>query len=391
MDSKSILLVDDEPGILAILKKSLEKLDQPYEVATALNGKEALTLLEDRAFDLVVTDYKMAGMNGMELLERIRNVQPETRVVMVTAYGNDDLESQARRMQAYEYLTKPLEIDSFRQVVQQALGDLAISQPGLLVLSDERYRKVDTLLAKLERDIGASGVLLVNTSGQIILKRGDIDQLPVEEIVTLLSGGIATLAAAGQALDGFENAVNLAYREGKDYDLYGLNIGLSLLLIMLISRSQYSSPLGSVWYYARRAADRLGETIGDSDRTQMTQLFEDDFEQELEEELDDMFGLDDDFGMDTATETSGETVPADVAEQLLADLGVDLQQAENTGNPDNHEARVSPQREITNSDSDKNDDEKLFSFQDAIRFGLLPPDVVNEADDKEEGENHADE
>ncbi len=291
MDNKKILLVDDEPDVLAILKRSLQKLGHNYEIATALDGKDALVLLQNQPFDLVITDYKMAGLNGIELLEHIRELQPETRVILITAYGSDSVETQARRLQAYEYLTKPLEIGTFRQVVQQALGNFAISQPGILVLSDDRYRKVDALLTKLEQDIGAFGILLVNASGQTILRRGKIDDFPVEEVVTLMSGGIATLTEAGEVLDGFDNAVNFAYREGKQYDLYGLNIGKSLLLIMFISRSEYSSPLGSVWYYARKAADHLRETLGETEQVEAEQFLNQNFEQELNSELDDLFGL----------------------------------------------------------------------------------------------------
>lgn len=357
MQSRRILLVDDEPNILAILKKSLQKLDPPCEILTARDGNEALTLLQDKPFNLVVTDYKMAGLDGIELLERIQQLQPETRTILITAYGSDELEVHARRLQAYEYLTKPLEIGAFRQVVQQALGDFAINQPGFLVLSDDRYRKIDALLAKLEQDIGAFGILLVNTSGQVILRRGHMDGLPVEEIVTLVSGGIATLSEAGQVFDQFEDAVNLAYREGQKYDLYGLNIGKSLLLIMFVSRSAYSSPLGSVWYYARRATDHLREMLGEDDYATTDQILNQDFEQALGNELDDLLGLE---SLDTPENP-----------------GIEMRNGQNSRTTSSALSDPPPSRsDFSPSIDPPNNSNHLLTLQDAIQYGLLPNDPM---------------
>ncbi len=361
MEIKRILLVDDEPSVLAVLKKSLENLDRQYHIEIALDGEDAWLLLEQQPFDLVVTDYKMAGLNGIQLLERIRSLQPQTRVILISAYGSDELEAQARRLEAYEYLTKPLEINTFRQTVQQALGDLAISQDGLLVLSDARYRQVDDLLAQLQKDVSASGVWLLNLAGQCIIQRGNTHDFAENEIITLLSGGISTLVEIGQVLDGAEEATNLAYREGKHYDLYGLNVGTSLLLILLIQRTAYTTPLGAVWYYARRTADRLNKIMGDSRFASSMLELDHDFEQSVEEALDQIFDLDhhDDHSPAEVAASSGDTT-GNAPEQLPASPG-----------------------------SPPADTNGLLNFEQAIEANILPPKFAERLMNTPKGESDA--
>ena len=96
-----VLIVDDEDGVLSVLKNSLRKLGEEFRVTTAAGGEAALEQLIQRKFDLVVTDYKMAGMNGLELLEKVHAIHPDTRVILMTAYGSAAVEDEASRLQAY--------------------------------------------------------------------------------------------------------------------------------------------------------------------------------------------------------------------------------------------------------------------------------------------------
>jgi DNA-binding NtrC family response regulator len=131
MSYKRILIVDDEESVLTILKHSLKKLGPDCEVLTANNGFAALDELQTQKFDLVVTDYNMEQINGLELIEAINHLQPTARVIMITAYGSDALEAEARRLRVYHYFTKPLEINDFRQVVREALSKPANNRPNL--------------------------------------------------------------------------------------------------------------------------------------------------------------------------------------------------------------------------------------------------------------------
>jgi two-component system NtrC family response regulator len=104
---KTILIVDDEKNYLTILSAVLE--DEGFEVLTALGGREALEVHKTSDLDLILTDMKMPGMDGIELLEHIKSVDPDIPVVMMTAHGTVDKAVEAMQKGAYTYVLKPFD------------------------------------------------------------------------------------------------------------------------------------------------------------------------------------------------------------------------------------------------------------------------------------------
>ncbi len=116
--SGSILIVDDEKGQRDILSAILAK--EGYEVLAAPGAKEALLELERAEYDLLMTDLKMQGVSGMELMERVLGRNPSQCVVMMTAHGTIDSAVEAMKKGAFDYLEKPLERDDLIMTVQRA-------------------------------------------------------------------------------------------------------------------------------------------------------------------------------------------------------------------------------------------------------------------------------
>ncbi|HEY0195233.1 MAG TPA: sigma-54 dependent transcriptional regulator [Kofleriaceae bacterium] len=115
-----ILVADDEPGLREFITDSLE-LDA-HAVVPAKDGRIAAQLLDERGFDLVITDLKMPGLTGMDLLRKVRAEQPEVEVIMMTAHGTVDNAVEAMKLGAFEYLQKPLSgPDELRLLVSRAL------------------------------------------------------------------------------------------------------------------------------------------------------------------------------------------------------------------------------------------------------------------------------
>src|ERR1035437_10187257 len=104
-----------------VLKNTLTLSGEDYQVATASSGVEAIEQLHQHSFDLVITDYLMAGLDGLELMAEARVLQPNARIIMITNYRTDELETEAEGLQVNRYLEKPIEIDTFRRVVKEAL------------------------------------------------------------------------------------------------------------------------------------------------------------------------------------------------------------------------------------------------------------------------------
>jgi two-component system, NtrC family, response regulator AtoC len=114
-----ILVVDDEPNMLTLFKKVLGK--EGYEIRTASSGEEALNWIEKEQYDLVISDLKMPGLDGLELLKKIKTLSPETLYIVLTAYGTIDSAVSAMKEGAYDYLTKPINNDEIKLVVKKAL------------------------------------------------------------------------------------------------------------------------------------------------------------------------------------------------------------------------------------------------------------------------------
>jgi len=115
-----ILVADDEPGLREFIVDSLELDD--HTVIPAKDGREAAKLLDERGFDLVLTDLKMPGLDGMSILRKVRAEQPEVEVIMMTAHGTVDNAVEAMKLGAFEYLQKPISgPDELRLLVGRAL------------------------------------------------------------------------------------------------------------------------------------------------------------------------------------------------------------------------------------------------------------------------------
>jgi CheY-like chemotaxis protein len=266
MGKKRILIVDDEETILTVLKGSLRVLGPEYDVATVTSGDSAVELIHQQHFDVVITDYLMSGMDGLQLMEIIHSISPDTRVILMTAYGGNELEEEARRLQAYRYLAKPLEIHAFRQMVQEAIGEIAISQPGILILSDVRFRQLYKIIEQLRAETGAGCVFFNDIEGKVLAKSGTMDENLGNSVVTLLVDSMGTLLQAGTQIDGEDDVINLIYREGKRQDLYAINIAKDLFLILLVDRSEFGNRLGTVWFYIRRAVIELRKILGQTEQ-----------------------------------------------------------------------------------------------------------------------------
>ncbi|MGD9067406.1 MAG: response regulator, partial [Desulfobacterales bacterium] len=114
---QTILLVDDEPDIRDVLSLSL--YDMGYHVYEAENGDEALRIFKDKQPSMVMTDIKMPGMDGIELLKKIKHENPETEVIMITGHGDMDLAIRSLKCEATDFITKPINVDALELALQR--------------------------------------------------------------------------------------------------------------------------------------------------------------------------------------------------------------------------------------------------------------------------------
>jgi two-component system response regulator HydG len=113
----SILIVDDQSSVRELLRALLE--GDEHEVDTAPDGEAAIELLRSGFHDLVMTDLRMPGMDGIEALKRVKELSPETGVVVMTAYASVETAVTAMKLGAFDYITKPIDIEEVRRVIDR--------------------------------------------------------------------------------------------------------------------------------------------------------------------------------------------------------------------------------------------------------------------------------
>jgi DNA-binding NtrC family response regulator len=144
-----VMVVDDEKSLRRLLKDALT--EEQLEVYTAADGKEALQMMEEITPDLVLLDLILPDMNGIQLLKRFRRRHPEAAVIIMTAFGEIRSAVEAMKNQAYDYLTKPFDIEELKLTIHRALETINVKREyqRLRQIQEGQYR-VDQILGESE-------------------------------------------------------------------------------------------------------------------------------------------------------------------------------------------------------------------------------------------------
>ncbi|MBS4195871.1 response regulator [Lederbergia citri] len=113
---EKILIVDDQFGIRILLNEILQK--EGYQVFQAANGLQALAITKKHTLDLVLLDMKIPGMDGLEILQQMKKIRPDIRVIIMTAYGELEKIEAAKKLGALAHFTKPFDIVELRQTIR---------------------------------------------------------------------------------------------------------------------------------------------------------------------------------------------------------------------------------------------------------------------------------
>ena len=148
-----ILVVDDEPSMLEFLKIMLEK--EGYEVNCAAGGKDAIEFCKELSYDIVITDIKMPQVTGLDVLHRIKEIAPETVIMLITAYATTETAIEAMKEGAYDYVTKPFKVDEIKSVIKNALE------------SKKQYRESALLSGEFDNSYKFGSINLVGKSKEM--------------------------------------------------------------------------------------------------------------------------------------------------------------------------------------------------------------------------------
>jgi DNA-binding NtrC family response regulator len=118
MEKIKVLLVDDEEEFVRSLSERLQMRELDSDLA--FNGEQALQVVQDEVPDVMVLDLRMPGIDGMEVLRRVKKNYPKVQVIILTGHGGDKDEKQARKLGAFAYLQKPVDLDHLVEVMRKA-------------------------------------------------------------------------------------------------------------------------------------------------------------------------------------------------------------------------------------------------------------------------------
>jgi len=119
-----ILIVDDHPNTASMLARVLNKFDTPVEVFTACSAEEALQVIGEGSVDVLITDFMMAGMSGLDLVEKLRETKEPAHTILITAYDTPGLAVSARQLNVNDYLVKPVQPEKIREIVTGVLKEI---------------------------------------------------------------------------------------------------------------------------------------------------------------------------------------------------------------------------------------------------------------------------
>ncbi len=283
-----LLIVDDDQTVAAILAESLQKVNDDYVVETADSGEEALEKVRQQNYQLVITDYKMPGMSGIDLVRGINKVSPDTQVVLMTAYGTQELRETVDHLGLSGFLDKPFTMQQIREIVRKVLDRTSQQQEedpfraGKLVVDDSA---VENLLQNLRTDTQARCVLLLSSGGYPVEVAGDSERLDISNLSALVAANFMAAAELAKML-GSGSIFKSSYHEGTDYNIYAYDLEGDLLLAVITDSDRKA---GTVWFYTKQAAGELEPLLEDAMSTKSEEPVGD-LTEGLDTALDDLFG-----------------------------------------------------------------------------------------------------
>lgn len=261
---KQILVVDDHFEMLEFLRSMLTIANPEHEVLGVPSAEEGFLELRRTPFDLVITDVRLPGISGFELVKRIKKLRSETPIIMITAYSSGQGKEEAEQLGVFRYFRKPLDTDALLAAVRSALSgepEKTVTAPLPAVAEPPGLDgAVRARLRALRTDTGAAQIALVRNDGRILfhLAEGpDGEEVRLAQIAA--SAMRNSLELAKQLRN--DDPVMFQYQAGRRFDLYTANVGKDYFVLLLFGVRERRGRIGTIWIFAQRAIGELKEML----------------------------------------------------------------------------------------------------------------------------------
>lgn len=266
MSSHHVLIVEDQHEVSRLLRSALETLEADLDVVEIPSGEEAVLHSTNNRVDLLVSDYRLPGMTGIELMHKVQINHPRAKIILVTGQTDPRIRKEVAEAGADAFFLKPIPMADFLDAVERHLGLVETLLPPEPISTDDNeiQRTIPDLLAGLRQDLSAIAVLLLNDSGRILARAGD---LPDRENEIALVSSLLSIYSAGQKVSqllGQKMASTWSVFDGGRYDMVFAPVGLTHAMLVIgeriagIDRVLYSI---DKFTEARKSIERgIGET-----------------------------------------------------------------------------------------------------------------------------------
>ena len=283
---KRILIVDDEAEIRTALAQGLASMRQAVHIDQASNGSEGLIKAKTGSYDLIITDYLMNGMSGLELAEKIHKVTPNTPIMIMTAVGSLIIPQVAGRSHFIAHLDKPLDIKKVCKMVEEVLTISHKKQrpthKQASLISKQSF--LETYLNDFLFKTQSRLAILLDTSGHRVATVGHYQLKNIDSICALIAASFMASAELARML-GNDTQFKASRYEGPNYDIYAHHIRDHFLLAVIFGME---SKAGIVRFYAGKLEEQLKPSLDFVPPDK--HLFDEDFSQQVDSELNHLFG-----------------------------------------------------------------------------------------------------
>ena len=236
MASHRILIVDDQREVSRLLHSALATLEYKLDIVEMPSGEEAILDSSRNSIDLLVTDYRLPGISGVELMRKVRKFRPNVKVVLITGQTDPRIRKEVSEAGADAFFIKPVPIADFLDAVERHLGlveTILPPEPIVPVEEVDAQPNLPDIMVHLRLELEAIAVLLLNDNGHILARAGDLPDR--NEEVSLLSS-LLSIYSAGQKvtrLIGEKAASSWYVFDGAEYDLIFAPVGISHAMLVI--------------------------------------------------------------------------------------------------------------------------------------------------------------
>jgi CheY-like chemotaxis protein len=263
MSTRHVLIVDDLRDIRQLLRSSLESLNLAINIVDVPSGEEAMLVITRQKYDLLVSDVRLAGISGLDLVRKVRKGNPNLKVILITGMPDSEIRQQVAEFGADKYFFKPIDIIDFQKAVVSFL-DLDSVQlpevPAVPAVPAEPAPRVMGLpdrLSHLRQELEAACVWVASPSGKTVIQVGEQpeswSQLDLRSTISATGSASLELARALQR----EFPENYFCISGHDNDLHGVSLGWMYTLLAAVPRRAEAAQPSPMQLMVRQSVDIL--------------------------------------------------------------------------------------------------------------------------------------